>query len=177
VDVRRDRNIKAKGSYISDMYRGITPHDYKLIMTFEKEESSEFNQYESNFILTSKYLDHSDYYETDTLRVYIFDISEFKNDFDLFLKGKYTDFSTRTKGLINLYWGYKEGRSKFVTHPQIEAYLSPTMETYETVARELNVPIDLLLSVVEIVDPPDLASETFTGKGIKKIINELKFED
>lgn len=176
--LKKDTHIKPVCTYVIDTERGITELDYKLIVPFTKDESSEFSYYEDSYILKSKNLDITNYFETDKLCIYVFDLYEYKEDYDRFLEGKYTEFSTRTKSLINIYWGKVQGK-KFYPHPKIEAYMSPMLETYERVARELaSGPdyIELLDSLIknkEILDKPDLVKETFTfvNDGLTEIEN------
>jgi len=176
IELKKDQYIKPKGPYIMDKQKRITTADYKLIVPFDKEDSSEFNHYETNYILTSSCLDSNEYYETDNLRIYVFDLDHFKEDFDVFLKGKYTDLHTKTKGFINLYWG-TEYYGKFSPHPKIEAYLAPTLSTYERFADELKIPLGDLLRIGQLLDPPDLEKETFISDNFKHTkVNETELE-
>lgn len=158
IELKKDKYIKPKGTYVAS--ETIKPSDCKLIVPFEKEDSSEFNYYETNYILTSRGLIPEDYTETDKLRVYVFDLSPYMEDYKVFLKGSYTLFTKKTKGFINMYWG-AEHYNKFYPHPKIDAYLNPTYSTYEQLARELNVPVKDLLEVGQLLNPPDFDKETF----------------
>lgn len=165
LQIKRDVYIKPIETYIIDPKIGVTVEDKKLIIPFEKDNSSEFDAYESSNLLNSKYLDNLSYYETDRLRVYVFTLSEFSNDFDLIIKGKYTEISRTAKSLINIYWGKIKGKT-FLPHPRIQAYLNPTRETYERVAEELGLPVEMILGT-ELINPPDLEKETLCIDTVK----------
>ena len=171
VGIKKDTHIKPVCTYIIDRERNISELDYKLIVPFKKEESSEYSHYEDSYILKSKYLDIANYHETEDCCVYVFDLYDFKEDYDKFLEGKYTEFSTRTKSLVNIYWGKVEGK-KFYPHPKIEAYISPILETYQQFAQELGVPLDVLVKGKELLDKPNLEKEAFTY--VKDGLTELE---
>lgn len=159
AEVPRNPIIKPVGTYIIDSNRGITEKEYKLILPFEKDDSSEFSFYEKSLI-DSNFFDTVNYYETKKHRVYVYSLLSYKDDYDRFLQGKYTEFSNSVKTLINIYWG-KLHKGKFIPHAQIDAYINPNIMTYEQVSDELDVPIKLLVRLKQLLDPPNLTKETF----------------
>lgn len=173
IEIKQDNFIKPKGTYVAN--KTIRPDDGKLIVPFEKEDSSEFNTYETTYILNSSRLVSEDYYETEKHRIYVFDLDHFREDYELFLRGKYTDFSKKAKTLINIYWG-KRHYGKFFPHPKIEAYINPTLPTYEKYAEELGTSVGLLLHVGQLLDPPDLDKETFKEELAHINLNEEDIE-
>lgn len=163
LEIKRDNFIKPISTYIFDQSK---PEErYKLIMPFKKEDSSEFDYYENN-LLNCKYVDQLNYYETESLRVYFFDLSNFEQDYELFLNGKYSQFSTKTKALINLYWGRIVG-GRFVPHEKIQSYINPSLETYEQLSDELQLKLEDLITVKEVLNPPDLIREVFDADTVK----------
>lgn len=159
IEIPKNQYIKPIDTYVIDQNRELTEKECRLILPFEKDESSEFSYYERTLV-DSKYFDTANYYETKDHRVYVYDLTPFKADYDLFLAGKYTEFTNTVKTLINIYWG-KLHKGKFIPHPQIEAYLSPSISTYEEISEELNLPISSLIEVKQLLDPPNLEKETF----------------
>lgn len=166
INLKKDLYVKPIKTFIIDKVANVTVNDRKLILPFFKDNSSEFNYYENNHIMTCDYLDVSSYYETDKFRVYSFKLNHIENDFDLFLEGKYTKFSKKTKSLIHLYWG-KLKKNNFYPHPKIEAYLYPNLEIYKQVAEELNLPLEMVIETEELLDPPNLNLEELHIESIK----------
>lgn len=163
INVKKDPFIKPIGSFIEDKLKGITKEDCRLILPFEKEESSEFAHYE-HFLLDSPYFDTDNFYETGKYRIYIYNLEPFADDFQHFLNGKYTQLSTKAKSLINIYWG-KMQKGRFYPHPKIEAYLNPTILVYEKIAEELGLEdITTLVKNKEVLDPPNIEKEIFLNQ-------------
>lgn len=163
IEVRMNNKIKPVNTYIRDDI--FTEYDYKLILPFKRDESGEFYFYERE-LLESPCFDTDNYYETKQHQVYVFDLSRYEEDFKRFLAGKYTTFSTKSKSLINMYWG-KPIERKFEKHPRIECYLNPGSKIhdgqsgYERMSQELGVSVTLLETVKELLDRPDMKKETF----------------
>lgn len=168
LEIKKDIFIKPIGTYLKDSSR--ETKDYQLIVPFKKDDSSEFNYYESNYIVNCKYLVQDDYYETPYLRIYTFDLSSFSSDFDKFLIGKYTEFSNKVKTLINFYWGRTAG-GRFFPNPAVDSYLHPTLSDYQEISQHLRVPLDDLIKIKEILDPPNLKMEVFNIQSFKNKIN------
>ena len=145
-------------TFIRDPFLKITEADCKIVAVFPTNNSTMFGEFEELTLLSSPF--YSNFYETANLLVYIFDLSPYKADFDLFLQGKYSEFSINTKGLINDYYAKQQGLKR-VYHPQIKAYLSPTEKIHVQVANQLSVDVYDIMRVKEIVDKPNLERETF----------------
>lgn len=171
LNIRRDPNIMPVCSYIIDKQKDIDESNSKLILPFLKDDSSEYLYYEKE-LLDNPHFDIDLYYETPKHRVYIYDLEAFSEDFSLFLHGKYSEFSKRSKTLINIYWGKRKG-SQFIPHSKVEAYLDPKMHHYSQVARDLNVSVDDLIKVKELISPPDLEKETFYNYNKTTIGNKI----
>ena len=100
--------------------------------------------------------------------VYIFDYSEYKHDYEMFIKGMYSKLSLKSKNKILDYFGEVGKISSY-----IKSYLNP--EKYHDVyAEALLVHVDLIKEVYEICSTPDIKKETL----FEKIPNEcLMFEN
>lgn len=158
--IKRNISIKPFGTFVLDTFRGLDENNLRLIVPFELDDSSEFSYFEKE-LLDSPYFDTENYYETKKFRVYVYNLSHYKDDYEKFLQGHYTEFSNHAKELINLYWGQIRA-GKFMPHPRIEAFLDPTILTYEKISNELGVTVQQLQAIKEILDPPDLKKETFS---------------
>lgn len=158
IEVRKNSFIKPIGTYIrDDMF---SEKDYKLILPFEKDESSEFFYYEKE-LLSSPCLDTDNYYETKKYQVYVYDLSKYTEDYEKFLNGKYSTFSKPVKTLITIHWGKIVSNKNFEHNKLIQSYLSPKISDYEFLSEELGVTIELLQEVQELLSPPDIEKETF----------------
>lgn len=153
VRIKRTASLKPLQTFLIDPIQGIYETDYKIIAPFYKE-----SRFDEDYLLTNEFF--HDFYETDELLVYVFDLRSYSDDFDKFLQGKYTEYSKASKALVNLYYGSQVGL-KVKPHPQIEAYLNPKEATYVKVAEELNIDVYKLIALKEIVNPPNLEKETF----------------
>ncbi len=157
IEVKRDPFIRPINTYIRD---GIfTENDFRLILPFERDESSEFYYYEKE-LLDSPCLDTDNYYETAKYQVYVYNLSKYAEDYKKFIDGKYTTFSNPVKTLVNIQWG-KINKGKFHPHPRIESYLNPSEGTYERMSAELGIKLEDLKNVGELLDPPNIELETF----------------
>lgn len=165
VRLERSIGLRPIQTFIVDPVRSLYDSDYKLIAVFPKEGSV----VEEDRLLSNEFFE--DFYETEHLLIYVFDLSSYKDDYDRFLEGNYTKFSKATKTLINMYYGTLTG-IHFKPHSQIKAYLSPDESVYVKVAKQLDIDVYDLINGVEIVDPPDLEKETFSeDKIIKPTLN------
>jgi len=124
-------------------------HIHKSFQSFAKSD------------LRKNELYHSEY-ETDDLKIFVFDLSFFKSDIQKFKEGKYSEFSRLTKKIIMNF--FENG----TVAEYMESYLYPE-EYYEIYSDILNVPISTLEEVGELCDKPDLEKEDF-----KKSIIELE---
>lgn len=162
LEIPKNKHIKPVGTFVIDSNKSLTEKEYRLILPFEKDESSEFSYYEKKLV-DCNYFDTVNYYETKRHRVYIYSLLSFKEDYDKFINGQYTEFTGSTKTLINLYWGRIE-KARFIPNPKIDSYLNPTILTYELVSDELGLPVTELLKIKQLLDPPNLEKETFHSR-------------
>lgn len=169
IEVKQDKFIKPLNTFLRDAI--FTEHDFRLILPFERDESSEFYYYEKE-LLDSPCLDTDNYYETKKYQVYVYNLSKYASDYEKVVEGKYTTLSNKVKTLINIYWGTIRDK-KFIPHSKVDQWLNPTKETYENMAQELGVPVSVLESVKELLNPPDIGKETFQ---IENRISKIRSE-
>jgi hypothetical protein len=123
-----------------------------LICRFKKfTAANELKIEEANILSHPLYLNHYEL-EDDSI-VYIFSLEQYKAMVELFLKGKYSKFSTKIKE--NILSFYKpESHSK----SYIRSYLYP--EYYYTLYAELlNVDKSILSETGELIDLPNITKE------------------
>lgn len=148
-------DIKPINTYITSNKE----HKYKLLCLFKLEDNIEFIEFEKKYLLNNKLFE--DYIQiTETEGLYIFDLSNYQEDFDSFLEGKYSRFSDKLKNRIKQYYGINSANYAF-----IETYLFPE-NFFALYARFLTVNQEdkpemfrLLTEVGELCSKPDLIKE------------------
>ncbi len=108
-------------------------------------------------------LKHLDNYElsfslSEDRHAYVFDYSEHKHDYEMFINGYYSKFSINCKNKILNYFGKVGKISSY-----IKSYLNPE-EYHEVYAEALLVNVDLIREVYEICSIPDVEKETLFEK-------------
>lgn len=130
----------------------ITEKDYKLICHFEKTEG--FGIFEIKYLFKNSFFleDLSDQSTDDG--VYVFDLSFFKKEIDIFLSGKYSKMSEMIKYKIVGFYSEKSDIRDYV-----ESFLYPD-KYYEEYSKILKVPISALEEVGELADIYNRDKET-----------------
>ena len=135
--------------YTTEDYKYICIYDakkdkkYKL---FENDVLKRLNNYESSFSLS------------EDRHAYIFDYSEHKHDYEMFVKGYYSKLSTNCKNKILNYFGKIGKISSY-----IKSYLNPE-EYHDVYAEALLVNVNLIREVYEICSIPNIEKETLFEK-------------
>jgi hypothetical protein len=159
----------SKGSSVTPVgiYTSLKGHythsDYKLITTYYLRDDPEFNVFEKTRLLGNKYF--HDYLETSKdVGVYIFDLSDYKKDWDYFLQGKYSKLSKDLKLIILSH--YAKSKKNYV---YVDSYLNPEMY-FDIYSKLLECSPKLLKDVGELCDKPSLRKETLeiTLKNLEK---------
>ena len=144
-----------------------TVEDCKYICIYNAKKDKKYKLFEDNV------LKHLDNYElsfslSEDRHVYVFDYSEHKHDYEMFINGYYSKFSINCKNKILNYFGKVGKISSY-----IKSYLNPE-EYHEVYAEALLVHVDLIREVYEICSIPDVEKETL----FEKIPDEvLEFEN
>lgn len=133
-----------KGMYI--------PQDRKLICLYTLEETTEFLSLEKHKLIGNK-LFH-DFKEVEGGKgAYVFDFTPHSKDYDLFLKGKYSQMSDEYKDLIKRFYSNNVNDYKVV-----ESFLKP--QKYFWVYRTIfNVEMEHLKAAGELCSKPDFEKE------------------
>jgi hypothetical protein len=160
LDIRKGSEAVPIESYISWTGQH-APEDMKFVCVYHLRDDDVFRRFEKNK-LTSNKLFHS-YYETvDDEGVYVFDMTEYTQDWDKFLTGKYSTMTADTKNKILKF--FMANKSNY---HQINSYLNPEIY-YEQYANLLNVSEKILRDVGELCSKPDLEKENLKAE-IKSI--------
>ena len=151
LQLKKGLTYVPKQTYIA-MEHMHSPEDYRLLCEYHVKMSENFDKFCNTYIKNHPRFD--EYIDIgDNKHVFIFDFISFKNDFNKFLVGKYSQFSLNSKMIILDF--FSDGRSS----DYIEAFLSP--ENYhEDYADELNVDVKIIESVFELCSLPDINKET-----------------
>lgn len=138
------------------------PGDYKFICIYNCKRTVKYKLFEDHAIKQNKHFES--HFELEPgKQLYVFDYSDYKHDYDMFIKGKYSKFSIKTKDKIIKYFG-KIGK----TSNYIKSFLYPE-DYHEEYAEALEVPIDSIKDVYEVCSIPNMEKETL----IEKIPDEL----
>lgn len=141
------------------------PQDYKLICEYGGNPSDpNWREFQRKHLLSHRNLENvaelPEYPRADMVpdhdpptSYFIFDMSEFKEDFDHFVEGRYSKFSQSARKMLNDYYG--------VTSPQwayIDSFINPG-KYFKDYAKILNVDEGLLREVGELCEKPHGPSE------------------
>lgn len=164
LEIRKGSTILPEQTYIA-WEEFIKPEDRKLICLYNLEDTDNFKTFEKAKLFGNRKFDN--FMDTkDNKGLYIFDMNNEKDDFDLFLNGKYSLTSDEFKTKILSYYGQKSS-----TYEVVKSYLYPN-EYFETYAKLLNVDIKLLRQVGELCAPVDVNKES-----LKLNTEDLKIPD
>ena len=151
LDIKRGTSVVPSETYIS-WKNTYTSEDMKLVCVYKSRTDSEYLNFEKQVLLKHNRL--SNYIKIDSeTTVFIFDFSDLKNDWTYFINGKYSKISLKIKNKIINFFDKNSGNYVYVT-----SYLFPE-KYYEDYANILDCPIELLISVEELCDKPNLDKE------------------
>lgn len=147
------KNLKIQPSEIYISIKGIiNPEDMRLICSFEKSDSAQFEDFQLNFLIKNPLF--LEKIELDKHILYIFDYSSYKIDWFNFILGKYSKFSAPLKKAIKNYYGELSKEYEY-----IDSYLNPE-KYFSEYSNILDVPVEVLKEIGELCDPCDLEKET-----------------
>jgi hypothetical protein len=151
LDIKRGTSVVPKETYIS-WNESVTSEDMKLVCVYYLRKDTEYTQFEKSVLLKHNRL--IDYVKIDDETLVVtFSFSDLKDDWFNFLNGKYSKISKETKSKILNFFDKKSGNYAYV-----ESYLYPEKH-FTTYAKILGVDIELLKSVGELCDKPNLEKE------------------
>ena len=141
---------------ISDKYK---PEDRKLVLVYDPKMDLKYETFKQGKLVNHKLL-HESFVDQNGNDIFVFDISDFASDWDLFLVGKYSQMSLAVRSQILNYF-----EKKSVNYPYLQSFLYPK-EWHKRYSELLDVPVSLLTEVIELTDKPDFERETFHYKPV-----------
>lgn len=144
--IGKNSAFKPKGTYMSipELYEF---SDYKLILKYVVNNTKpDWVKFKYHNITSNKmfYKDIS----VPQFDLFVFDMKEFKSDWDLILQGKYSQLSERLKQLLKGY--YKEHSPEW---KYVDSFINPHAH-FKDYARLYDINEDILVSVGELCDKP-----------------------
>lgn len=120
-------------------------------------EETGWDKYESLIMSNKRFMG---FHESQDEFLYTFDLSEWHTDWNLFLKGRYSQMSKRAKRIIK---EYKWTSLQAIEQKKLYCYLYPNEDEscFEEFANELGLQVDDLKRVQELCSKPNLKLETY----------------
>ena len=132
-------------------YKGINHSDCKLICVYKTEHDEAFYKFRNEVLKKNPY--YESLILTLNTNIVIFNLSEFRNDWNNFLLGKYSKFSVEAKLLIKQFYSHSDLASTV-----IESHIEPE-EFHEIYAELYEVSKEVIVDNFETLTPPDLKKE------------------
>jgi hypothetical protein len=150
LDIKRGTKIVPSETYLS-WNNSYSPEDMKLICVYDTTNVG-YEEFEKTVLL--KHTRLSDYIKAnDNKCIITFDFSDLSEDWFHFINGRYSQISLNVKRKIIGFFDQSTGNYIYVY-----SYLYPE-KFFARYAEILDVPVDLLKSVGELCDKPDLDKE------------------
>lgn len=152
LEIKRGSEATPLESYIS--WDGkFDIDDQKLICVYSLREDDNFKRFEKVRLFGNKYFDS--YYEIENDRgAYVFDMKEYKDEFECFLRGKYSQFASSTKEKVINFFNDKPGSKE-----HIMSYFYPE-RFYDVYSSLLAVDKSVLKEVGQLCSRPEVDKET-----------------
>ena len=145
-----------------------TPEDMKLVCVYYTKNDPEYIEFEKNILFKHNRL--FDYVKVDSsTSIFVFDFSDFNEDWFYFIAGKYSKMNQVLKRKILNYFD-----DNSANHIYVNSYLFPE-KFFDQYARILESDVELLKSVGELCDKPNLDKEKLMIKVLD--LQKLKILD
>jgi len=125
--------------------------DMKLICVYKIRTDAEYKTFEKNIL--TKHTRLYDYCNNNDVGIFIFDFSDLNEDWNYFINGKYSKFTSSLKNRILKFFDKHSGNYAYM-----QSYLSPEKH-FEDYSIILDVEVDFLKDVGELCSKPDLDKE------------------
>lgn len=153
LGIKRGAAYVPKATYIAWEENDTTSEDMKLVCVYNNDGSNTFDVFVKSVLLKHSRL--FGYVKADSkTSVFTFEFSDLSDDWENFLKGKYSKINLNLKAKILNFFDPQSGNYQYM-----KSYLHPE-KFYDQYAELLNTDVELLKSVGELCTKPDLAKET-----------------
>jgi hypothetical protein len=133
--------------------------DHKLLCEYHVKSSDKFVAFCNKYLKSNK-LFYKYIYLGENKHLFIFDFLPYKNDYNRFVLGKYSQFSLESKLIILDFFSSSGHMLNVVT-----SFLSPD-NAHADYAIALDVDIESIQEVYEICSMPNLEKETFQDNNL-----------
>lgn len=151
LGIKKNSEFTPSGTYLA-IANYLGPEDVKLVCTFERVDSPEFESFELNMLVENPLF--LEKIVIEKYNVYVFDFQIYEKDWFNFIMGKYSKLSGQLKRAIKNYYGYDSAEYAFM-----DSYLNPK-EYFEEYAELLAVSTEDLKKIGELCDACDIEKET-----------------
>jgi hypothetical protein len=156
LGIKRGSYIAPSQTYIS-WGTDVRPVDKNLICVYELQNTEAYHQFEKSALFGNALF--SNFYTAEGNKgVYTFNFSDYKDDWNFFLLGKYSQLSMALKQKIRTYFGPSSNEYAYM-----DSYLFPH-KYYDTYAELFGVERDLLEQGGELCDAYDQEKENLKIK-------------
>jgi hypothetical protein len=162
LGIKKNKYPKPRQTYVS-WGEHVKVEDKLLVCLYDTEDTDEWKRFEANVLMTHPMLVEGVVISDDQI-IYIFDFNlpEVSEDFDNFIKGRYSKFSNQNKKTITDYYGIQTPEWVY-----IESYIHPH-KYFKLYANLLKVDEDSVRYSGELCDKYNSEKENCSV-----IINEL----
>ena len=121
-----------------------------IILKYKQEHTEEYYTFRNNLLEHPRFSGHKVLIKYDVIT---FNLSDYKDDIQFLIQGKYSMFSEELKGKIKMFYNEKE-----LSVSIIDSYLYP--EKYHKYYSDYySVPIDVIKEAHETFGPPTMSKE------------------
>jgi len=138
----------------------IKVEDMKLVCLYHPKQNDEYSLYENKILLKHNRL-HDIRVIDNNNKLFIFDFSDLKDDWNHFINGRYSKLNSKIKGKIK---GFFDVHS--ANYVYMSSYLYPD-KYFEDYAECLNIEIEIISDVGELCSKPNLEKEKLLTEQIK----------
>ena len=146
-------NVVPEETFIS-LCEKYNPQDRKLVLVYDPRMDLKFESFKEKRLLNHKFL-HEHFEDQNGNEIFVFDMSTFASDWDLFLAGKYSQMSLQVRNEIINFFDKNSGNYIYV-----HSFLFPE-QWFKRYAEILDVPEALLEEVGELCDIPNMEKEQY----------------
>ena len=127
--------------------------DYKFICLYKTKYTKAFATFQINHLPLLK--NNMEHYDLGNEQLIIFDMKQYRHDYDKFIEGRYSAFGIDSKIAILDYFGGQGRISSYV-----KSFLTPDEDLHRLYSDYLDVDLELIKDVHELCSKPDIIQET-----------------